>query len=112
MGRAYVQFGVDNPEQYRILFMRRNATRKLEPQEMRDTVAFGQVVKAVERAIQGGYLAHAGDAIDIALGLWSVSHGIASLMIGMPSFAWPDDHADRVLTNYVRGLTSTAVTSS
>jgi len=112
MGRAYVQFGVDNPEQYRILFMRRNATRKLEPQEMRDTVAFGQVVEAVERAIQAGYLADAGGPIDIALGLWSVSHGIASLMIGMPSFAWPADHADRVLTNYVRGLTSTPVTSA
>ena len=48
----------------------------------------------------------------IALELWSVVHGVASLMIGMPSFAWPDDYIDRVLTTYVRGLTSIAVTSS
>jgi len=112
MGRAYVQFGIDYPEQYRILFMRRNATRKLEPEEMRDTDAFGQVVTAVERAVQVGALGGEDDPIDTALGLWSVAHGVASLMIGMPSFAWPDDYANRVVTIYVRGLTSAPVTSS
>lgn len=112
LGKAYVRFGVDNPEQYRILFMRRNATSKLEPNELRDTAAFGKVVATVERCVREGALASTTEVMDTALELWSVAHGATSLMIGMPSFAWPDDFAGRTLTTYVRGLTSAPVTSS
>ena len=51
-------------------------------------------------------------AIEVAMELWAVAHGVASLLIGVHDFPWPDDFADRVLKTYVRGLTSAAVTSS
>ena len=52
------------------------------------------------------------DSIDTALELWSITHGVTSLVIGMPSFPWPEGFADGVLTTYVLGLRSTPVTSS
>jgi AcrR family transcriptional regulator len=112
LGQAYVDFGVNHPEQYRILFMRRNASRKLAPAELRETAAFGHLVAAVERCQAVGALPAGVATIEAALELWSVAHGVASLMIGMPGFRWPNDFAERVLTTYVRGLTSKLETSS
>jgi len=35
LGRAYVRFGVEHPEQYRVLFLRRGSGRKLDAEELR-----------------------------------------------------------------------------
>jgi AcrR family transcriptional regulator len=111
-GKAYVHFGIEHPEQYRVLFLRRGTGRKLDANELRTTAAFGNLVGAVERAQQQGPLTDDAGAIEIAMELWAVAHGTASLLIGVHDFPWPDDFVDRVLTTYVRGLTSAAVTSS
>jgi AcrR family transcriptional regulator len=111
-GKAYVRFGVDHPEQYRVLFLRRGARRKLHADELRSTAAFGNLVSAVERAQRDGSLGDDADPIEIAMELWAIAHGTVSLLIGVHDFPWPDDFVDRVLTTYVRGLTSAAVTSS
>jgi len=112
LGRAYVRFGVEHPEQYRVLFLRRGSGRKLDAEELRTTAAFGKLVAAVERGQGAGAIPPAADAIEVAMELWAVAHGVASLLIGVHDFPWPDDFADRVLKTYVRGLTSAAVTSS
>lgn len=111
-GRAYVRFGVENPEQYRVLFMRRGSARALTPAELRETAAFGNLVKAVERAQQAGRLTSSEDGVSIAMELWAVAHGVTSLLIGVHGFPWPADFADRVLRTYVDGLRSRADTSS
>ena len=110
-GKAYVRFGVEHPEQYRVLFLRRGTGRKLDADELRTTAAFGNLVGAVERAQQEGALSDHNGAIDIAMELWAIAHGTASLLIGVHDFPWPDDFAERVLTTYMRGLTSAPVTS-
>ena len=112
LGQAYVGFGLQHPEQYRILFMRRNASHKLDPGELRETVAFGQLVAAVERCETVGGLPPGSATVETALELWAVAHGVTSLMIGMPDFRWPTDYAERALTTYVLGLTNRAETSS
>src|SRR5207302_6799005 len=111
-GKAYVRFGVEHPEQYRVLFLRRGTGRKLDADELRTTAAFGNLVAAVERGQGAGAIPPEADAIEVAMELWAVAHGVASLLIGVHDFPWPDDFADRVLKTYVRGLTSAAVTSS
>jgi AcrR family transcriptional regulator len=111
-GMAYVRFGVENPEQYRILFMRRGTKRSVLPDELRSTDAFGSLLHAVERCVETGTLPAQTGALDVALELWAAAHGVASLLIGIKGFPWPDDFAERVLRTYVRGLTSAAVTSS
>ena len=67
---------------------------------------------AVERAQETRAIGAQPGAIETAMELWAVAHGVASLLIGVPDFPWPDDLPDRVLQTYVRGLTSAAVSSS
>jgi AcrR family transcriptional regulator len=112
LGKAYVRFGLENPEQYRILFMRRGTKRSVLPDELRSTDAFADLVHAVERCVENGALPAQAGALEMALELWAAAHGVASLLIGIKGFPWPDDFAERVLRTYVLGLMSAAVTSS
>lgn len=106
-GRAYVRFGLENPEHYRILFMTRRG-HDPEPQDLSrlpGLTAFGHLVEEVARGMEVGALAP-GDAFLVATGLWSSMHGITSLLIARPDFPWPDlDHLlDHVLGVQSRGL--------
>jgi AcrR family transcriptional regulator len=104
--KAYVEFGVENPEHYRILFM-------LRPDDVPEGSAgrllgsgpFGHLVEAVERAMVAGAIP-AGDAHLIATGLWAVVHGVTSLLIAKPDFPWPDVDTllEHLLVVQCRGL--------
>jgi AcrR family transcriptional regulator len=89
-GRAYVRFGLENPEPYRILFMTRNET----PQQVDVVVgagarAFQHLVDAVERCIGTGAFRPV-DPVLAATGVWAAVHGVTSLLISLPGFPWPD----------------------
>ena len=107
IGRAYIAFGLDHPEQYRLLFMTRTIT--LDPEQMRERImdvsGFTRVVSATQRCIDEGAFVP-GDAFTIACGLWIGVHGITSLFISKPTFPWPDRDqlVDHVLDVYCRGL--------
>jgi AcrR family transcriptional regulator len=90
-GRAYVQFGVENPEQYRILFMRKRATlpEDVDFDRIRGAAAFGHLVDAVQRCMDAGAIPRR-DPFLVATILWIQIHGITSLLISMPQFPWPD----------------------
>jgi AcrR family transcriptional regulator len=109
IGRAYIGFGLEYPEQYRLLFMTRTIT--LDPDAMRERImdvsGFSRVVAATKRCIDEGAFAR-GDAFTIACGLWVGVHGITSLFISKPTFPWPDQDEliEHVLDVYCRGLTS------
>ena len=89
--RAYVQFGLDNPEQYRILFMgKAGVGDAVDTAAMPGSDAFQHLVDAVDRAIATGSLRPGLDAFLVATGLWATAHGMTSLMISLPTFPWPD----------------------
>ena len=92
-GQAYVQFGLGNPEHYRILFMTRplaGATAAAaEAGRLPGLAAFGHLVDDVATAMDAGAIA-AGDPFLVATGLWTLVHGITSLLIARPDFPWPD----------------------
>jgi AcrR family transcriptional regulator len=96
-GRSYVQFGLEHPEQYRILFM----TRPLadvgpgELDRLPGLSAFGHVVDDVARCMDAGAIA-TGDPFLVATSLWTAVHGVTSLLIARPDFPWPD--LDRLMT--------------
>ena len=108
-GRAYIHFGLDNPEQYRILFMTKPA---LTPERFQDVgmlqrmTAFEHLVDAVQRCVEAG--AFRGDALELSLLLWAYAHGMTSLLITKPDFPWGDiDHLiDRALSTAIAGLRS------
>ena len=89
-GQAYVQFGLDHPEHYRIMFMARPdaGEPRHTPEELTQTACFGQLRDDV-RAAMDARLIPAGDPFTVACGLWAVVHGVTSLLIAKPDFPGP-----------------------
>ena len=108
-GRAYVRFGLENPEHYRILFMTRPGADRppMGLDHLPGLAAFQHLVEEVARCMDAGTLA-AGDPFLTATGLWSAVHGVTSLLIARPDFPWPD--LDTLMAHVLgvqeRGLTS------
>jgi AcrR family transcriptional regulator len=89
-GRAYVRFGLDNPEHYRILFMTRPGSRVSgEVDRLPGLNAFSHLVEDVARCMDAGAMAP-GDPFLVATNLWTAVHGVTSLLIARPDFPWPD----------------------
>ena len=102
-GKAYVRFGVEHPEQYRILFMSRPSSMPdaWTPETMLENAAFTHHLEAVQRAFPD-----VPDAYLVAIGLWVTVHGVVSLLISHPDFPWPDLDAllDHLLDTQGRGI--------
>ena len=105
-GQAYVKFGLEHPEHYRILFMGKpeDTPEDFGDERLRQSASFDHLVAGVQRCIDTGVLSD--DAGLIALGLWSVVHGVTSLLIAKPDFPWPpvDQLVDHVLNVQMEGL--------
>jgi AcrR family transcriptional regulator len=105
-GRAYVRFGLDHPEQYRILFMSRpTATPDAwSGDAMLENAAFNHHFEAVRRAFPA-----VDDPYLVAIGLWAAVHGVVSLLIAQPDFPWPDvEHlVDHMLRTQATGIAAT-----
>ncbi|MGH2673230.1 MAG: TetR/AcrR family transcriptional regulator [Actinomycetota bacterium] len=89
-GRAYVRFGLENPEPYRVIFMRRASDTPLpwQVEKILNASAFGNLLGDVRRAIDAGLIE--GDPMLVSISLWSAVHGLTSLLISKPRFPWPE----------------------
>jgi len=89
---AYVRFGLERPEAYRIMFMGRptNHDHHVHPVEKAGTTAFNHLVAAVQRAVDAGALRPDLDATQGAIFLWTGMHGITSLLISLSALPWGD----------------------
>jgi AcrR family transcriptional regulator len=86
-GRAYMDFGIANPEPYRIMFMTRPEIAPVERQQMwlKDSNTFLGVVGSVQRCIDAGRLRPGqDDAYRVAIGMWARVHGLTSLVVSKP----------------------------
>ena len=79
-GRAYVRFGLEHPEHYRIMFMRRRNPEVEARHAGDDMPAFDHLVESVQRCIDSGDLPP-GDPMGAALALWASVHGLTSILI-------------------------------
>jgi AcrR family transcriptional regulator len=92
LAEAYVHFGVEHPEHYRIMFMRREDHRpdQYAAEKVLETGLFGAVLPVVQRGIdEGRFRADLTDPILIAWVLWMGVHGITSAAVAMPNFPAP-----------------------
>lgn len=98
--REYVVFGMENPNEYRTIFMTAQvhehedeSFEKLETQNP----AFQGLLRAVNRAIEASKLK--GDPRAISTILWTVSHGAVSLMLTFEKYPFgePVEYAGRVI---------------
>jgi AcrR family transcriptional regulator len=111
-GRAYIRFGREHPEQYRILFMGRPAdVHDLSTDRLMQTAGFGKLVEGVRACMDAGAIA-AADPLVVALGLWAVVHGVTSLAISKPTLfdtAVLDALVDHLLRVQIDGLRGPAL---
>jgi AcrR family transcriptional regulator len=96
MGRAYIEFGVANPEPYRIMFMTRadRAPVEFQGEVLVDSACFDLLTASVEECIDAGrFRPEHTDAYRLSLGFWAQVHGLTSLLVSKPTMDWPDDPA-------------------
>ena len=87
-GAAYVAFGTEHPEQYRVLFMSNKRSHRIDGAVV-GSAAFNHLVAAVERCVDAGVFRPV-DPVSAAVSIWSALHGVTSLLIAMPDFPWPE----------------------
>ena len=87
IGRAYVRFGMKNPETYRLIFMEDpQLTTAVLKEEDPGQRAYRALVDPLEELRAAGRLRPGADAQALADTLWSVVHGIVSLKLTCPGF--------------------------
>ncbi|MHB8263689.1 MAG: TetR/AcrR family transcriptional regulator [Acidimicrobiales bacterium] len=113
-GIAYLRFALERPEHYRIVFMRRSLPLEVgvAVSDPISTSVFQHLLATVENCQKVGIFPE-GDSVPIALALWSVAHGLASLIIMKPYMPWPDieEFADLILKMARLGISAFADTS-
>ncbi len=90
-GLAYLHYGLDHPEHYRILMLSRpDATPdRFTDERLADTAGLVPVAEDVAAAIAVGLVADQ-DPLEVAKLLWMLIHGMVSLLISKPEFPFGD----------------------
>jgi len=92
--QAYIDFGFDNPNAYRLIYMTRPVELRhgaLSAAQELGGGLYRSFEQVVEDAEAEGLLR--GDARTTAQALWAGCHGVVSLMITKPYFDWVDREA-------------------
>ncbi len=100
--QAYVDFGLKNPDQYRLAFV----VQQVEAPGLPDPGAAYQGLQTrVEACIEAGQF-RSGDVQVMAQSLWAAVHGITSLLVQKPMFPWasPSELVSQVIDSAVEGL--------
>ncbi len=105
-GRAYIEFGLANPEHYRILFMSKpdEQPSHTDVQQLLLDSGFTRLFQAISEAVERDQIV--GDPGLIVFHCWSVVHGLTSLLISHPDLPWPDREVltKHLLETSMRGL--------
>ena len=105
---AYVEYGLENPEEYRLVFLSPEPadTAKKTEADMASTdhSAFAILWRRVSACVEAGALA--GDAFLLGTLLWTGMHGVTSLLITFPSFPFgqPRRYVEAMVETMLAGL--------
>jgi AcrR family transcriptional regulator len=90
IGRAYIAWGLAQPQAYRVMFMGRpqDVPDHVDKAEVITSGIFGDLLAVVSRAVDAG--AMSGDPTMITFQAWTCTHGLVSLLISNPEMPWPD----------------------
>ncbi|MHB8504948.1 MAG: TetR/AcrR family transcriptional regulator [Acidimicrobiales bacterium] len=89
-GEAYLRFGIENPEHYRVLMMSRpdDTPERFSDERLADTAGIDVVAADLQEAIDSGLLPPQ-DPQEAAVLLWMAVHGMVALLIAKPAFPFP-----------------------
>jgi AcrR family transcriptional regulator len=102
-GLAYVRFALANPEQYRLVLMRRGEL-DIGPGDIEELAAqgaFAHLLDSVRECQRIGVFVADEDPVQLALACWAAAHGVAALMIAHP---WLVDEAETLMTRVIEGM--------
>lgn len=87
-GYAYMTWGLENPEHYRILMMSRpdHTPDRFVDERLADTAGLAPVADDVAAAIESERVASHDDPLEMTKILWMMIHGLVSLVISKPDF--------------------------
>lgn len=113
MGVAYIQFALDKPTHYRLMFSQSFGDRQAYPDLSRVAEAVFAALLTTIEAGQGQRLIRDGDPRVLARITWALVHGQASLLIDgqLPGVADPHEQAQRATHALVYGLASAGIVS-
>ncbi|HEY0795248.1 MAG TPA: TetR/AcrR family transcriptional regulator [Acidisarcina sp.] len=99
---AYVNFGLDNPDDYRFAFLLTPPGADKPP---KPRAAYSGLRDRVQKCIEAGRFA-SGDPELMAQSLWAAAHGVTSLLVQKPAFPWVGKRRliTRVIDSAVGGL--------
>lgn len=107
-GYAYLRWGLENPEHYRILMMSRPdvTPERFVDERLAETAGLGAVVADLVAAVEEGRIAPLADPVKEAELLWMVIHGMVSMLIAKPGypFGTPDEVYVSMLELVFEGL--------
>lgn len=89
-GKAYVRFGIEHPEHYRIMFMGPAYATPDQWSDLLATGSFANLVAGIQAMVDVGAARDAGDPVTTALHVWANIHGLTSLLVARPTMPWPD----------------------
>lgn len=89
-GRAYVRFGVEHPEHYRIMFMGPAYATPEQWADLLESGSFANLVGGIQALIDAGLTTPGRDVFTMALHVWASIHGLTSLLVARPALPWPD----------------------
>ncbi|HLH47291.1 MAG TPA: TetR/AcrR family transcriptional regulator [Acidimicrobiales bacterium] len=89
-GEAYVRFGLEHPEHYRVLMMRRpdQTPDRFTDERLASTAGLEVVAADLSAAMEAGRFPRQ-DPMEAAVLLWMAVHGMVSLLISKPDFPFP-----------------------
>ena len=115
--RAYIEFGVDHPSDYRVAFIMEfksvvDAGRCLRCHELGQQVFHAFRSDVVECIESGGFASRDPDVV--AQAIWGAIHGMVSLLITKSTFPWVDRDwlMDTLVDSLVQGFKSPVETLS
>ena len=95
---AYVRYGLEHPEHYRIMFLDRLdlSAEQYAEELMSESSSFGVLIETVRSLKASGILRPelvAMDDFHLSVLLWSSVHGLTSLFVAKPNLPWADQEA-------------------
>ena len=110
--REYIRFGLEHPDEYRLVFMLRDGRRKAlaaphQSNPIGDAL-FNALKTRIEQGVACGKLRCLKTGLGAAQSVWAAIHGLVALRLAYPDFDWIpvdeqiDAHVDLLLHGVVR----------
>jgi AcrR family transcriptional regulator len=113
--REYIRFGLEHPDEYRLVFMLRDGRRKApveahQPNPIGDAL-FNALRTRIEQGVAAGKLRCPKAGLAAAQSVWAAIHGLVALRLAYPDFDWipVDEQIDAHVDMLLHGLVRTGV---